>query len=151
MKSSKVRTLVAAGALGAAALTGLFAANAAGALGTGANSHSPKSGPLAGITAEQKSCLAGQGITRPQGKPTAEQRQAIVDAATNCGVTLPTGKGGVARRVAQLTQEQRDCLVSNGVARPDHKLNAEERAAFKTQLKAAAETCGIQRTAAPVN
>lgn len=148
MKSSKVRTLVAAGALGATALTGLFAASAAGALGTGPGSHSPKSGPLAGITAEQKSCLVNQGITRPQGKPTAEQRQAIIEAATNCGITLPAGKGKLAQRAAQLTQEQRDCLTSNGVAKPDHRLNAEERAAFKTQLKAAAETCGIQRTPA---
>lgn len=148
MKSTKIRTLVAAGALGATALTGLFAASAAGALGTGANSHSPKSGPLAGITAEQKSCLASQGVTRPQGKPTAEERQAIIEAATNCGITLPAGKGGFAQRAAQLTQEQRDCLTTNGVSKPDHRLTAEERAAFKTQLKAAAETCGIQKPAA---
>lgn len=146
MKSSKVRALVAAGALGAIALTGLFAANAAGALGNGTQSQ--RSGPLAGITAEQKSCLANQGITRPQGRPTAEQRQAIIAAATNCDITLPVGRGGLAQRAAQLTQEQRDCLTSNGVAKPDHRLNAEERAAFKTQLKAAAETCGIQRTPA---
>lgn len=149
MKSTKIRTIVAASILGATAITGLFAAGAAGALGngggTGPNSHSPRSGPLAGITAEQKACIASQGVTRPQGKPTAEQRQAIAEAAANCGVTIPQGKGGGR---AALTQEQRDCLASNGVAKPDHKLSAEERAAFKAQLEAAAQTCGIQRPAA---
>jgi len=145
MKSTKLRTFVAVGALGATALTGLFAASAAGALGTGAGAGSSR------LSTEQKTCMASQGITRPEGKPTAEQRQAIVEAATNCGITLPAGKGRFAQRAAQLTQEQRDCLVSNGVTKPDHKLTAEERAAFKTQLKAAAQTCGIQRAAAPSN
>lgn len=150
MNASKVKTFVAAGALGAVALTGLFAANAAGALGSGGGGGT-KSGPIAGLSAEQKSCLTSQGITRPQSKPTAEQRQAIIEAATNCGITVPTGKGRLGQRAAQLTQEQRDCLVSNGVTRPDRQLNADEREAFKTQLKAAAETCGIQRTAPPVS
>lgn len=143
MTSTKVRTLIAAGALGAAALTGVFAANAAGALGTGAGAGR--------LSAEQKTCMASQGVTRPEGTPTAEQRQAIVEAATNCGITLPAGRGRFAQRAAQLTQEQRDCLISNGVSKPDHRLTAEERAAFKTQLKAAAQTCGIQRAAAPSN
>lgn len=145
MKSTKLRTLVAVGALGATGLTGLFAASAAGALGTGTGAGSSR------LTAEQKTCMASQGVTRPEGKPTAEQRQAIVEAATNCGITLPAGKGRFAQRAAQLTQEQRDCLVSNGVSKPDHKLTAEERAAFKSQLKAAAQTCGIQRAGAPSN
>ena len=152
MKSTKIRSFVAAGVLGAAALTGLFAAGAAGALGSGGgsgpNSHGPRSGPLAGITAEQKACLAGQGITRPEGKPTAEQRQAIRDAAANCGITIPEG-GAHAGRAPRLTQEQRDCLTSNGVTKPDHRLSAEERAAFKAQLQAAAGTCGIQLPTPP--
>ena len=143
MKSTKIRSFVAAGVLGAAALTGLFAAGAAGALGSGGGS-----GPLAGITAEQKTCLAGQGITRPEGKPTAEQRQAIRDAAANCGITIPEG-GAHAGRAPRLTQEQRDCLTSNGVTKPDHRLSAEERAAFKAQLQAAAGTCGIQLPTPP--
>ena len=151
MKSTKIRSFIAAGVLGATALTGLFAASAAGAIGTGGgtgpNSHGPRSGPLAGITAEQKTCLAGQGITRPQGKPTAEQRQAIRDAAANCGITIPQGAKG-AGRAHRLTQEQRDCLASNGITKPDHQLSAEERAAFKAQLQAAAGTCGIQLPAA---
>lgn len=154
MRSSKIRSFVAAGVLGAAALTGLVAANAAGALGTGGgtgpNSHGPRSGPLAGITAEQKACLSAQGITRPEGKPTAEQRQAIAEAATNCGITIPQRKAG-GGPIARLTQEQRDCLASNGVTKPDHKLSAEERAAFKEQFKTAAQTCGIERPAAPAS
>ena len=145
MKSKKIRTLVAAGALGATAVAGLFAASAAGALGTGSGTGSGR------LTAEQKTCMASQGVSRPEGTPTAEQRQAIVEAATNCGITLPTGRGRFAQRAAQLTQEQRDCLTSNGISKPDHRLYAEERTAFKSQLRAAAETCGIQRPAAPTN
>ena len=147
MKHSKIRTLIAAGTIGVVGLTGVVAANAAGAIGT--NQNSTQSVPR--LTTEEKACLAAQGITKPQGRPTAEQRAAITEAATNCGITLPTRRAQIRGRLAQLTQEQRDCLVSNGVTRPEAPLTAEQRAAFKTQLKSAAQTCGISAPSAPTN
>ena len=148
MKTTKIRTLIAAGTIGVVGLTGIVAASAAGAVGTSGSAAPAK----ARLTVEQKACMSAQGITRPEGRPTAEQRTAIVEAAKNCGITVPTGKAKIARRIAQLTQEQRDCLVSNGVTRPQTPLTAEGRAAFKDQLKTAAQTCGISRpAAAPTN
>jgi len=147
VKPTKFRTLIAAGTLGVVGLTGIVAANAAGAIGTGGSTTSG----AGRLTAEQKECMSLQGITKPEGRPTAEQREAIATAAANCGITLPARKGPVGRRIARLTQEQRDCLTSNGVTKPDHRLSAEERAAFKAQLQAAAQTCGIPAPTAPTN
>lgn len=148
MKTTKIRTLIAAGTIGIVGLTGVVAASAASAAGTNGSAAAAKTR----LTAEQKECMSAQGITRPEGRPTADQRTAILEAAENCGITVPAGKGKIARRVAQLTQEQRDCLVNNGVTRPQTPLTAEGRAEFKEQLKTAAQTCGISRsTVAPTN
>ncbi len=42
------------------------------------------------LTAEQKTCLEGQGITKPEKgtRPTAEQRAAFKTAATACGIAF---------------------------------------------------------------
>jgi hypothetical protein len=141
MKTTKIRTLIAAGTIGAIGLTGVVAANAAGAVGTGGNTTPAK----ARLTAEQKTCMTEQGITKPEGRPTVEQRAAIIDAAKNCGIDIPSRRARIASRLAQLTPEQRECLVDNGVTRPQRPLTAEQRAEFKQQLKTAAQTCGISR------
>ena len=39
------------------------------------------------LTAEQKTCLTNAGITKPEGRPTQEQVDAMKAAAASCGVT----------------------------------------------------------------
>jgi len=112
----------------------LIPATAAGATVGAAGNRHPQ------LTAEQKTCLDGQGITRPEKgtRPTAEQRAAFKTAATACGIELPA-RGG--HRRSQLTAEQKTCLEGQGVTKPEKgtRPTAEQRAAIKT----AATACGI--------
>ena len=148
MKTTKIRTLFAAGTIGVVGLTGIVAASAAGAVGTSGSAAPTK----ARLTVEQKACMSAQGITKPEGRPTAEQRTAIVEAAKNCGITVPTGKAKAAPTKARLTVEQKACMSAQGITKPEGRPTAEGRAAFKEQLKTAAQTCGISRpAAAPTN
>ncbi len=46
------------------------------------------------LSSEQRECLADQGLTaKPQGRPTAEQREQFKAAAETCGIELPTHPG----------------------------------------------------------
>ncbi|MFM7616802.1 MAG: hypothetical protein ACKO72_05000 [Actinomycetes bacterium] len=45
-------------------------------------------GPGLRLTAEQRQCLADAGVTRPEGRPTEDQRAAMRSAAESCGITL---------------------------------------------------------------
>lgn len=157
--SSRVRTkrlsrvaapLVAAGVLGAGF------AGVAGAAGPG--SASPEAGKaraaafFGSLSQEQKDCLVANGAKRPEGKPTRADRRTLVLAANACGITVgkpagvgrtPSRAGGEAAmkaRFAQLTQAQKDCLVAQGVKRPDGRPSA----AAKQALRAAAAACGLQ-------
>ena len=41
------------------------------------------------LTDEQKTCLTDAGITKPEGRPTQAERDAMKAAAEACGITLP--------------------------------------------------------------
>lgn len=41
------------------------------------------------LTDEQRQCLADAGVTRPEGRPTDEQREAMKAAAEGCGIEVP--------------------------------------------------------------
>jgi hypothetical protein len=143
MKSTKIRTMIAAAALGAVAVTGVFAVSAAGAA---SNDTAPAAAGR--LTQDQKDCLTAHGITRPDHKLTADERAALKTqrkaAADACGITPPAGAHPKARAfIKNLTQDQKDCLKGQGITRPDHRLTKDERQDFVAKAKAAAGTCGI--------
>jgi len=91
------------------------------------------------LTDEQRDCLAEQGITRPDSRPSAEERQALREqmreAAEACDIERPE---------PLLSDEQRACLDEQGISRPDGRPSMAERRAFREQLRGAAEECGIE-------
>lgn len=137
-----------AAAIGGAALFALpaagFASDAADAetaieSGSGADDHAPLAHHRrARLTDEQRACLEEQGIERPDGRPSAEERDALREemraAAEACDIDLPE---------PLLTDEQRACLEEQGIERPETRPDREERAALREQMRAAAEECGI--------
>jgi hypothetical protein len=109
------------------------------------------------LTSDQRVCLADQGITRPAGPLTAEQRAALRDkvgaAAKACSITMPDDPTtpGVARAVgrwATLTPDQQKCLAQVSVTRPIGKLTDAQRAKVKADLQAAVTACGVTSPAA---
>jgi len=96
-------------------------------------------GRLASLTEEQRTCLMDSGIAKPQGIPTAADVQKMRDAASTCGVQVPERLGKLADRVASLTDEQRQCLVDNGVGTMQGKAPKERLA----NLRNTAQTCGV--------
>ena len=137
MKNS-LRNLLAATSLGVVTLTGVLVAQPAGATESETGGTRPRAW-LAGLTDAQRQCLVDQGVTRLEGRPTAEQRQALRAAIDACGIEQPVRGRGPAGRIARLTPEQRQCLVDQGVTRPEGRPTAEQRQA----LRAAAAECGI--------
>lgn len=96
------------------------------------------------LTEEQRQCLVDQGVERPPlgQRPSDEQIQAAKDAAEACGIELPIGRRGPARRfLRNLTAEQRECLQGQGLERParGERPTDEQRQAFRD----AAEACDI--------
>jgi hypothetical protein len=154
MKSTKFRTFIAAGALGAVAVTGLFAVSSAGAQTADqtAQAVQGRGAFIKSLSTDQRQCLKSNGVARPDHKLTAEERAAAIAnlkaAADTCGVTLPV-RPAVAKakqlraEIKALSSDQKDCLKSNGIARPDHKLTKPERQAAYAALQSAAQTCGI--------
>ncbi len=103
------------------------------------------------ITAEQRSCLKEQGLTRPEAgtKPSKDQRAKIKAAAKECGVKLPKhGRFGRNHRV-NLTDEQKSCLKEQGVTRPER--GTPPSAELREKMKAAAEACDIEVPGKPSN
>ncbi len=153
MKTTKLRSMLAAGGMGALALTGVFAAAPAGA--EEATKHPSRHGAFAKLTDAQKQCLEDQGLTRPTSRPTSrpsqEQIKKLRAAAKECGIKLPAhpgrgghrGRGG--ERFQALTQEQRDCLTNAGLTRPEGRPTPEQ---FQ-KLRDAAAQCGIDIPARP--
>ncbi len=147
MKTTKLATLLAAGGMGALALTGTLAAAPAGAADTA--KHPSRHAAFAELTDAQKQCLSDQGLTRPTSRPTSrptqEQIKKLRSAAKECGIKLPAHpgrgdhRGQRGERFQQLTQEQRDCLTNAGLTRPEGRPTAEQ---FQ-KLRAAAAECGI--------
>ena len=154
MKSTKVRTFIAASALGVTALTGVFAVSSAGAQTTDQTTQAAqgKGAFIKSLTPDQRQCLKSNGVVKPDHTLTTEERAAakanLQAAANTCGVTLPV-RPAVAQakelhaELKALSPEQKDCLKSNGITKPDHKLTKTERQAAYAALESAAQTCGI--------
>ena len=148
-----IRTAIAASVMGAIAVTGVFAVNVAGAQTTDQTTQAAqgKGAFFKSLTAEQRSCLQANGVVKPDHKLSAEERAAakatIQAAAQTCGVTLPERPAAKAKELRAelkaLTPEQKSCLKSNGITKPDHRLTKAERQAAYAALEAAAQTCGI--------
>ena len=79
-------TAAGASAAGVAAIVGVAVATPASANDA---ANGTRSGRHMALTEEQKSCLDAAGLTKPEGRPTAEQRAAFEAAAAKCGITLP--------------------------------------------------------------
>lgn len=99
----------------------------------------------AGLTDTQRTCLLDRDISRPIGRLDDAQRTALrseVEAAAQaCDVTLPLAR---ARAVWDgLTTEQQTCIKDAGVTRPWGPLTKEQRMAVRTEVRAAAEKCGV--------
>lgn len=98
-----------------------------------------------GLTDEQRTCLQDQDISRPVGRLDDAERTAlrakVEAAAKTCDVTLPFPK---ARAFWDgLTTEQQDCIKDAGVNRPWGPLTKEQRKAVRTDVREAAEKCGV--------
>jgi len=106
-----------------------------------------RTGPFADITDEQKACLDAAGLARPGAEATPEERRAALEAlaaaAEECGIDLPARPHGRPGPLADLTDEQKECLSAAGLARPGADATPEERQAAREALAAAAEECGI--------
>ena len=143
MQSATKKRTVRLGLAGLALVVGGLSLAPAAAGAANSDSH-PRHKQL---TDEQKTCLEGQGVTKPEKgtKPTDEQREAFKAAAESCGIELPA-RGNRPHR-PKLTDEQKTCLEGQGVTKPEKgtKPTAEQREAFK----AAAESCGIELPARP--
>lgn len=106
-----------------------------------------RTGPFADLTDEQKECLDAAGLTRPGADATPEERQAalaaLAAAAEGCGIELPERPHRRPGPLADLTDEQKECLEAAGLTRPGADATPEERQAAREALAAAAEACGI--------
>ena len=166
-KSILRRVGIVAGFLALAAVPALgLSAFAAADTGTGATSGQPTPPAHPVLTDAQKQCLGEHGVTLPDRStalqpgqqrtpPTAQQREALQQAAQACGLPIPRlgahrpgGLGFGAR--PPLTDAQKQCLAGQGVtlpgppadgtaAEPPSPPTAEQRAA----LRQAATACGI--------
>lgn len=154
--NTKFRALIAAGAISVVGITGVAGAAIAGAQTTGSSTPTTRARILASLTPEQKTCLKDAGITKPDHKLSKDERQAFIvelkSAAQTCNITLPdaaTLKANAQRlkdlraNLKALTPEQKSCLQTNGVAKPDHELTKDERQAWIANLRTAAQTCDI--------
>lgn len=141
----RIRRSLIAGAVGLASLVGVAGVASADSPG-GNDTHRDKSALFAQMGDEQRQCLTDAGLARPTGRPTVEQRQALRDAAEECGITVPdrgargAGHAGRGGRFANLSDEQRQCLTDAGVTRPTGRPTVEQRQA----LRDAAADCGIE-------
>ncbi len=152
------RNLTAATALAAVAATGMITvANVAGAQ-DGSSQTAPDNGagdrnrPRSPFTEAQRQCLTDQGVTRPEAKPTAEQRQALQAAFAACGIEQPGGRVRAARFLRDLTPEQRECLKTElrpaaGSEGQRPRLTSAER---RQALTDAATACAITLPDLPV-
>lgn len=146
------RTMLTVGAIGVTGFSGALAfspAEAATSTPSAASTsdHPSRAGGFAKLTDAQKQCLSDAGLTRPEGRPSAEQSQKLRDAAKACGIEKPAnvgrsshrGQGRLGQRFQQLTAEQRDCLTDAGVTRPEGRPSVEQI----KKLRAAAADCNI--------
>lgn len=104
------------------------------------------------LTDVQRSCLADQGLQRPPGQLTEEQRDALraeIDTAlATCAITLPerlADRERVGFGWAALGLEQQQCLADLHLTRPLGRLTPEQRAAVRTDLVQAIQGCDPRR------
>jgi hypothetical protein len=149
MKITRTRTAIATVALGAIALTGTFATGIAAAQGSSGGGRAAKHFAST-LTADQKSCLRDNGAVRPGHDATLAERQAFLTtvetAAGTCGITLPAKLERRIDWITSIDQTQLDCLKATAT-RPTER-TPKARTQFRTELRAAAQTCGITKPAA---
>ncbi len=149
MKITRTRTAIATVALGAIAVTGTFATGIAGAQGSSGGGRTAKQFAST-LSVDQTSCLRDNGVVRPGRDATLAERQSFLatveTAAGTCGITLPAKLERRIDWITSIDQTQLDCVKAN-VTRPTEH-TPEARAQFKTDLRAAAQTCGITKPAA---
>ena len=156
--NTKRTALLLSGLIGLGAIAGSATiAGASAETGTptepAAHIQTAKAARFANLTDDQRQCLTDAGLSRPTGRPSVEQHQALRAAAENCGLSIPeragrpdqpadreTAQARQAARFANLTDDQRQCLTDAGLSRPTAKPTAET---FKA-LRAAAQDCGIE-------
>jgi hypothetical protein len=99
-----------------------------------------------GLSDTQQTCLKNAKLTRPVGPLTLEQRRQLRSeveaAAKTCNVDLPK-PGPVAAFWGGLTQDQITCIQDSGVSRPVGRLTSAERKDLVSQVRAAAQKCGV--------
>jgi len=137
-RTPRLRRIAAAAALTTLALatigTGVAAADATGSTGRG--DHRGR----AHLTAEQRSCLEDQGIRKPAGRPTKAEIKALKAAAEACDIPLGRlVRHHIGHAMADLTDEQRQCLEEAGVTKPEGRPTEAQLKAFA----AAAKSCGV--------
>ena len=148
--------LVAVPVLGFTGLAGAATGDSSGGTSGVAPSGTSRVHPQ--LTDEQKQCLADHGVTPPtkpadgatRTPPTADQIAAMKAAAEACGLPArPEGgpQGGPRGARPQLTDEQKQCLVDQGVTAPTKPADGATRTAPTADqiaaFKAAAEACGL--------
>ncbi len=125
-----------------------------------------------GLSDEDRACLEEKGVEVPvierdeDGRPVVpderpdlsdEEKQARREAAEACGIERPRGRQGPVRFLARLSEDERACLVENGVELPEldedgrpvvpderPDLSDEEKQARREAFQAAAETCDVE-------
>ena len=111
----------------------------AGADTTGSSGPSGARG-RAHLTAEQRRCLADEGVKRPEGRPTKADAKALKDAAKACDIPLGRlMRHHIGHGMADLTDEQRQCLADAGVTKPEGRPTLEQLKAFAD----AAKSCDV--------
>lgn len=102
------------------------------------------------LTGEQRQCLADQGLQRPQGRLSEEQRDAlradVERALTTCQITLPErmlNRERLGFAFAALNPDQQQCLAGIHLTRPVGRLTPEQRTLVRAEMAAAVEACGI--------
>jgi hypothetical protein len=155
MKLTKVRTLVAAGVIGVTGIAGIVGVTSvAGAQTTDqvAAASQGRGSFLKSLTDEQKACLQANGVAKPEGRLSPEQRREAITtlrtAADTCGITLPERPGRarvdeLKSRLGSLTPEQKACMKDSGLTRPQRPMDAAARQAWIAQAKQAAQACGL--------
>ncbi|WP_030526264.1 hypothetical protein [Phycicoccus jejuensis] len=101
----------------------------------------------------QRQCLEDAKVSRPVGPlddaEKAALREQVTAAAQTCGVELPFPK---ARAFWDgLSDTQKQCLDDAKVTRPWGPMTKEQRRAVRSDLRAAAEKCGVELPQKPAN
>ncbi|QKE83335.1 hypothetical protein [Arthrobacter sp. NEB 688] len=101
----------------------------------------------------QRQCLEDAKVSRPVGPLDDAEKKALRDqvtaAAQTCGVELPFPKARAFWDDLSATQKQ--CLDDAKVSRPWGPMTKDQRREVRADLKAAAQTCGVELPAKPAN